>query len=191
MLILLSAAPSPPRLTLRMGVSPTRSMPRRRGIAAGCVRTHACSRWRSHPQTPATASPGSACMQARSGVVVTNMTCPHRVRAESARDRQAYARAADSWAICVTFYFLLYGRWPFTRATIQSWATTPPAQFDSDVQFHGANPTPPPPLPLQLACALNNKADACCSRALQPAQLAFMATSASDPSQREPRWERG
>eukprot|EP00892_Ulva_mutabilis_P008256 jgi/Ulvmu1/5802/UM025_0057.1 len=44
----------------------------------------------------------------------------------------AYKVACDVWAIAVSFYFQLFGAFPFIRDQLSGWAACPAAQWDSD-----------------------------------------------------------
>lgn len=82
-------------------------------------------------------------------VVCTMLTSPHVIRRETvgtdADDKERFAGACDSWAVAVVLYFLLYGRWPFSRQLMQTWVAGRPWLDDTSVDYHGA-PTPRPAL---------------------------------------------
>eukprot|EP00892_Ulva_mutabilis_P011275 jgi/Ulvmu1/851/UM100_0002.1 len=84
--------------------------------------------------------------------VATMMSCPQRVcraRVQPIGEaEEQYACAADAWAVAVVFYFMLYGKWPFSREQIQGWGRT--GQFHMTVAFEAANGSAPPPEFVQL-----------------------------------------
>lgn len=67
----------------------------------------------------------------------------------SASVQAAAADTCDLWSVAVTLYFLLFGRWPFSRAQISRWPHTAPADWtdDSHVSYDSTPlpPRPPPP----------------------------------------------
>lgn len=72
-------------------------------------------------------------------------TCPQQIRqaegpAGGPEQVHALAAASDVWAACVTFYFLLFARWPFDKRQIAAWAATPREAWrdDADVEYPGA-----------------------------------------------------
>eukprot|EP00892_Ulva_mutabilis_P002155 jgi/Ulvmu1/11940/UM082_0019.1 len=42
------------------------------------------------------------------------------------------AATCDLWSSAVTFYYLLFGRWPFSKTQISRWLVTPPAEWKDD-----------------------------------------------------------
>lgn len=84
---------------------------------------------------------------AQTPVVATMYTCPHMIR-QAGRDRKLWedlAPVCDVWSAVVTLFFLLTGRWPFSKDQIIAWATTPEDKWtDDDSAMESAPPLPAP-----------------------------------------------
>ena len=62
-------------------------------------------------------------------------TAPQRLRLQGHLDEElaeSFNTACDVWALAVTFYFMLFSSWPFSKDQIRQWRSSGAPEWDHD-----------------------------------------------------------